>query len=100
LAHNLGLDVVAEGVETREQLRQLELLGCEYAQGYHLAKPMSALAIEDHFARAMTGKGLRSTDERTLFASLKNASSPGGQAGQPVLVTTPLSPAGRRRSPT
>ena len=36
LAHNLGMDVVAEGVETPDQLSQLRALGCEYAQGFYL----------------------------------------------------------------
>src|SRR5205085_1886326 len=34
LAHNLGLDVIAEGIETPEQLAQLTALQCEYGQGY------------------------------------------------------------------
>jgi diguanylate cyclase (GGDEF)-like protein len=40
LAHGLGLAVVAEGVETREQLEHLEALGCDVAQGYFLGRPM------------------------------------------------------------
>ena len=53
MAHALGLDVVAEGVETAEQLVRLRALGCEYAQGYHLGRPMpaeelSGLLAEDH----------------------------------------------------
>jgi diguanylate cyclase (GGDEF)-like protein/PAS domain S-box-containing protein len=39
LAHNLGLHIIAEGVETAQQLAQLKTLGCEYAQGYYLGKP-------------------------------------------------------------
>jgi len=52
LANNLGMEVVAEGVETREQLELLRLLKCEYGQGYLFAKPLDAetatrLIIED-----------------------------------------------------
>ena len=42
LGHNLGLDVVAEGVETNDALTALSLLGCDRAQGYLFAKPMPA----------------------------------------------------------
>ncbi len=45
LADNLGLKVVAEGIETEEQLVLLQSLGCAYGQGYLLAKPMSAPEI-------------------------------------------------------
>ena len=43
LARNLGMKVVAEGVETAEQLSQLRHLGCHYGQGYFLARPAPAL---------------------------------------------------------
>ncbi len=42
LAHNLGLIVVAVGVETDEQLEYLQLLGCDRAQGYHFSPPVTA----------------------------------------------------------
>ena len=45
LAHNLGLQVVAEGVEDKETWQELDLLGCDAIQGYHLAKPMSASTL-------------------------------------------------------
>ena len=40
LGHNLGLTVVAEGVEGAEHVRALQALGCDIAQGYHYARPM------------------------------------------------------------
>jgi EAL domain-containing protein (putative c-di-GMP-specific phosphodiesterase class I) len=45
LARVLGLDVVAEGIETREQYRLLRQLGCRFGQGYLFARPMSAEAV-------------------------------------------------------
>ncbi len=46
LAHNLGMDVVAEGVETLGQLAQLQALECDYAQGYYFSRAMSREAAE------------------------------------------------------
>jgi len=46
LAHNLAMDVVAEGVETAEQAGRLRALGCEYAQGFFFAKPMNAADVD------------------------------------------------------
>jgi diguanylate cyclase (GGDEF)-like protein len=45
LAHRLGVDVVAEGVEQGGQLAELTGLGCGYAQGFGLARPMTAAQI-------------------------------------------------------
>jgi EAL domain-containing protein (putative c-di-GMP-specific phosphodiesterase class I) len=42
LAHNLGLQLVAEGVEDQETLELLASIGCDLVQGYHLARPMPA----------------------------------------------------------
>jgi diguanylate cyclase (GGDEF)-like protein len=40
LAHNLGLSVVAEGIETEEIYKELKIMGCDIAQGYLISKPM------------------------------------------------------------
>ena len=46
LGHNLGLTVVAEGVETDHELVELRRFGCDAAQGYYFARPMPAEALE------------------------------------------------------
>ncbi len=45
LARNLGMRVVAEGVETEAQLAQLRALSCDYGQGYLFSKAVNAAAI-------------------------------------------------------
>ena len=42
LAHSLRLKVVAEGVETTEQLHSLKSMGCDQYQGFHFSPPLSA----------------------------------------------------------
>ena len=49
LAGNLGLDILAEGVETREQLDALVALGCECFQGKLFAPPLPPLAGDEIF---------------------------------------------------
>ncbi len=51
MARTLGVDVVAEGVETEEQLEALKRLGCNRAQGYLFAVPMAASEIAKLLAR-------------------------------------------------
>ncbi|HEY0000622.1 MAG TPA: EAL domain-containing protein, partial [Actinoplanes sp.] len=46
LGHNLGLLVVAEGVETADMVAALRDLGCDIAQGYHYSRPVSAPDVE------------------------------------------------------
>ncbi|MDT4897628.1 MAG: hypothetical protein QOH25_2705 [Acidobacteriota bacterium] len=48
LAQNLGMDVVAEGVETPEQIETLKALGCEYGQGYFFSKPLDFQRAEQY----------------------------------------------------
>jgi diguanylate cyclase (GGDEF)-like protein len=46
LARNLGLKVIAEGVESKEQLMHLKVIGCNEVQGFYLQRPVSAEQIE------------------------------------------------------
>lgn len=46
MAQSLGLEIVAEGVETKEQLDFLEALGCDYYQGYFFSKPLPEQEFE------------------------------------------------------
>jgi len=60
LAHGLGMHVVAEGVETLEQLHFLQAQHCDFAQGFHFARGLSADEL---------GRTLRDINARTLRAS-------------------------------
>nr|WP_290225195.1 EAL domain-containing protein [Trichocoleus desertorum] len=52
IAHSLGLTVVAEGIETAEQLAQLKALGCDFGQGYLFSKPVAVEQATELIASA------------------------------------------------
>jgi diguanylate cyclase (GGDEF)-like protein len=55
LGHDLGLRVIAEGVEDQATLERLSGLGCDLAQGYHVSRPMSAEAFDKWLVSARWG---------------------------------------------
>ncbi len=57
LGHGLGLTIVAEGVETPEQVKILGEIGCDLIQGYYLAKPMGKDQIENWVAERQLKSG-------------------------------------------
>ena len=57
LAHNMGLKVTAEGVESEGVLERLRLLGCDLAQGYLISKPIPAEALEKWFRESHWAQG-------------------------------------------
>jgi diguanylate cyclase (GGDEF)-like protein len=56
LAHHLGFAVIAEGIETEEQERQLRTLRCNYAQGYRYARPLDVHAAERYLIKAQVAR--------------------------------------------
>lgn len=65
LARWMNLSVVAEGVETREQLERLGEIGCDYVQGYYFAKPMPCSDFEMHLKEYRV-QGMESIKEDIL----------------------------------
>jgi EAL domain-containing protein (putative c-di-GMP-specific phosphodiesterase class I) len=55
LAHSLKLKVVAEGVETAEQMSMLRLLTCDEIQGYLISKPLPVAEFEEKYVRPLRG---------------------------------------------
>jgi predicted signal transduction protein with EAL and GGDEF domain len=49
LAHDMGLTAVAEGVETLDQARRVQLTGCDLAQGFYYAPPAPAASLQDRY---------------------------------------------------
>ncbi len=61
LAHAMDLRVVAEGVETKDQLAQLHALGCDTGQGYFWSRPLAPAEFERWWRRAAAGADLKKT---------------------------------------
>jgi diguanylate cyclase (GGDEF)-like protein len=55
MARGLGVEVIAEGVETPAQLAALHKLGCDYVQGFHFAPPLPAEQFEQYLLTGCTG---------------------------------------------
>jgi EAL domain-containing protein (putative c-di-GMP-specific phosphodiesterase class I) len=74
LAHNLDLRVIAEGIETAEQLNALTALGCEYGQGYFFSRPLPPDQIETmlHAAFSSNTSFWCWPSERSVELSLQN----------------------------
>jgi len=50
LARNLSMEVIAEGVETKEQVAQLKALSCDYAQGFYFSRPVESQIAQNLIA--------------------------------------------------
>ena len=78
LSHELGKEVVAEGVETAEDAAYLRSIGCEYAQGFYYGEPMAAKEVEDLLSALATHRK-RQQRERSRAASRGHAAPAPGQ---------------------
>ncbi len=56
LSHTLGLEAVAEGVETEEQLAKLQEMGCSFAQGFLFSKPLPSKAADTLLVRRLANE--------------------------------------------
>ena len=86
LSHELGKEVVAEGVETAEDAAYLRSIGCEYAQGFYYGEPMAAKEVEDLLSALATHRK-RQQRERSRAASRGHAAS--APAPRPVVQAMP-----------
>ncbi len=77
LAHALELSTVAEGVETLQQLEVLKVLGCDAAQGYLFARPLSADRISMRIARETE----RLPQSFVMAPASRSQAPPGGSVG-------------------
>ncbi|MCG3117885.1 MAG: EAL domain-containing protein, partial [Candidatus Manganitrophus sp. SA1] len=57
LSHNLGLKVIAEGVESQPIFDKLAALGCDAAQGYFISRPVSPGELNEWFKDTAPSKG-------------------------------------------
>ena len=89
LSHELGKEVVAEGVETAEDAAYLRSIGCEYAQGFYYGEPMTPKEVEDLLS-ALANHRKRQQRERSRAASRGHAAP--APAPRPVAQGMPPRP--------
>jgi EAL domain-containing protein (putative c-di-GMP-specific phosphodiesterase class I) len=78
VGHDLGIEVVAEGIERPEQLELLRAMGCGLGQGYLVARPMTARGIEDLAAAEPAGRS-GDGDERHGYDDSAGRGDPAGR---------------------
>jgi len=75
LAHNLGLQVTAEGIETARQADELERWNCEYGQGYYFSKPVPANAATAYILAETLGVSEQTKSAQAQASSLSGCGS-------------------------
>jgi EAL domain-containing protein (putative c-di-GMP-specific phosphodiesterase class I) len=77
LGHNLGMQVVAEGVETLDVWQELQMLGCDVLQGFVIARPLTELAMTSSLAtpRAVAPTSYRARPPKVAQVALGDLSA-------------------------
>jgi diguanylate cyclase len=73
LGHNLGLKVVAEGVEHESALKQLKSLGCDLAQGHYVGRPFSRVELGEWLTQSVWGLGVAEPDKKGSLSRFRTA---------------------------
>lgn len=68
MAHALGMDVIAEGVETKEQLARIKALKCKYVQRYFFSKPVDSATASELIAHKLSN-----VHNQLVLANVKQA---------------------------
>ena len=102
VGHDLGIEIVAEGIERPEQLELLRAMGCGLGQGYLVARPMTAQGIESLVADERPAGWCRRRRAGGHRAGLGNGSQsavarPGSGAGRPAAGRPAASRTAHRR---
>ncbi len=77
LAENLGMEVVAEGIESQDQLRELQSLHCDYGQGFYFSPPVEFTAVGDLIRKSRGEDGAESPFQATSLPHLDLVDSRG-----------------------
>lgn len=80
LAHSLGLTVAAEAVETLAQSEAVAAIGCDVAQGFFYARPMTAAAISHELGHRAVGRVRRRRRGRPVALSVRRLTPVGSTA--------------------
>ncbi len=73
LSHNLGMYVVAEGIETAEQVATLRSMNCDAIQGFYYSKPLSVSDFEAKYTAEMIKKSVNKVSDMPLICDINNA---------------------------
>jgi len=84
LARVLGMEVIAEGIETEEQMHLLKKMGCRYGQGFLFSPPLPAAKIEEFMSRAAAWTATGSGAWTDGWADRLSAFPTGSFMGHPV----------------